>query len=98
LVGDRLGDVEQQKIIEEDVRVGGKRLRRPISLAVTHVPVGEAVLQALQEQRLQLFSDCKRRLLVPKIAQVICPRQPGIAKPYVGLLGASDPVDACDRV
>ena len=67
-VGDRLGHIEQQKIVEEDIRVGGERFRRPIGLAVAHVPVGEAVLQALQEQRLQLFGDRERRLLIPQVA------------------------------
>ena len=38
VVGDRLGDIEQQKIVEEDIRVGGERVRRPIGLAVAHVP------------------------------------------------------------
>ena len=59
LVGDRLGDVEQQKIVEEDIRVGGERFRRPIGLAVEPVPVGETVLQALQEQRLQLLAGSR---------------------------------------
>ena len=38
IVSDRLGDIEQQKIIEENIRVGGERFRRPIGLAVAHVP------------------------------------------------------------
>ena len=95
-VGDRLGHIEQQKIVEEDIRVGGERFRRPIGLAVAHVPVGEAVLQALQEQRLQLLGDRERRLLIPQVAYVVYPEQPGIVEPYVRLLGAPDPVDACD--
>ncbi len=68
MVGDRLGDIEQQKIIEEDIRVGGERFWRPIGLAVAHVPVREAVLQALQEQRLELLRDRERRLLIPQVA------------------------------
>jgi hypothetical protein len=57
LVGDRLGDIEHQKIVEEDIRVGGERARRPIGLAVARIPVGETVLQALQEQRLQPWTN-----------------------------------------
>ncbi len=66
-VGDRLGDIEQQEIIQEDIRVGGERFRRPIGLAVEPVPDGEAVLQALQEQGLQLLRDRERGLLVPQV-------------------------------
>ena len=98
LVGDRLGDVEQQKIVEEDIRVGGERFRRPIGLAVEPVPDREAVLQALQEQWLQRLRDRERRLLIPQVAQIVDPRHRGIVEPHVRLLGASDPVDAEDRM
>ena len=49
LVGNSLGNIEQQKIVKEDICVCGERFRRPIGLAVAHVPIREAVLQALQE-------------------------------------------------
>ena len=55
---------EQQKIVEEDIGVGGERFRRPIGLAIAHIPIDEAVLQTLQKQRLQLFRDRERRLLI----------------------------------
>lgn len=47
VVGDRLGDVEQQEIVQEDIRVGGKCFRRPIGRAVEQIPRDEAVLQTL---------------------------------------------------
>ena len=91
LVGDRLCDVEQQEIVEEDIRVGGQRFRRPIRLAVEHVPGGEATLEALQE-RLQLLRDCKRRLLIPQVAKIVDPQHRGIVEPHVRLLfWAADP-------
>ena len=68
LVGDRLGDIEQQEVIEEDVGVGGERVGRPIGLAVEPVPDRKAVLQALQEQGLERLRDLERGLLVPQVA------------------------------
>ena len=65
LIGDRLGHIEQQKIVKEDIRVGGERFRRPVHPAIAPVVFAEAVFQALQEQRLQLFRDRERRLLIP---------------------------------
>src|SRR4029079_18676751 len=93
-VSDRLGHIQQQKIVEEDIRVGSERFRRPIGLAVAHVPVGKAVLQAPQEQRLQLLGDREWGLLIPQIAYVVDPEQRGVVEPYVRLLGAPDPIDA----
>src|SRR5262245_45870132 len=68
LVGDRLVEIEQQKIVEKDISVGGKRFGRPIDLAVVHVPVGEAVLQPLQKHWLQLLWNRERGLLIPQVA------------------------------
>ena len=48
-VGDRLRHVEQQEIIEKDIGAGGQRRGRPVRLAVAHVPIGQAVHQALAE-------------------------------------------------
>src|SRR6185503_16194191 len=42
VVGDRLGDVEQQEIVQKDTRVGGKCFRRPIGRAVEQIPCDEA--------------------------------------------------------
>src|SRR4029453_11616491 len=91
LVGDWLGYIEKQKIGEEDIRVGGEGCRRPTRVAGTHTPVGETILEALQEQRLQLLGDRERRLLIPQITHVIYLRQPRIVEPDVGLLGGSAP-------
>src|SRR5262249_13198110 len=96
LVGDRLGYIKQQKIVEEDMSVGGERLRSPVGLAVAHVPVLEADLQTLQEERLQRLGDRERRLLIPQVADVVYPIQRGIVESHIRLFGASDPVDACD--
>ena len=53
-VGDGFRNVEQQKVVEKHVGVGGKRRRRPILPAVAHVVGGQTVLQTLEEQRTQL--------------------------------------------
>jgi len=90
------GDIEQQEIVEKDIRVGGERVRRPVGLAVVHVPVGQAVFQPLQEQRPHRLRDRERRLLIPQVAYILAPRQRGIVEPYVRLLRASDLIDAGD--
>src|SRR6516225_6178089 len=68
LVRDRLGDIEQQEIIEENIRVGGERVRCPIRLTVTDIPFGKTVLQALQKHWLQLLWNRERGLLIPQVA------------------------------
>ena len=70
-VGDRLCDVEQQKIIEKHVRVGGQRGRRPVLLAVAHIPVGQDCPSDAEGNRAKLFIDRERRLLIPEVADIV---------------------------
>ena len=70
-VGDRLRHVEQQEIIEIDIGGGGERCRRPVGLAIAHVPVGQTVDQALAKQGSEFFRNRKRSLLIPQVAQVV---------------------------
>src|SRR5262249_46311040 len=71
LVSNWLRHIEQQEIVEEDIRVSDESFRRPIRFAVTHVPVGETVLQALQKQRPRLLGNREWRLLIPEVAYVV---------------------------
>ena len=64
-VGDRLRHVEQQEIVEKDIGAGGQRRRRPVRLAVAHVPFGQAVHQALAKEGPKVFGNRKRSLLIP---------------------------------
>jgi hypothetical protein len=69
--------IEQQKIVEEDICVGGERFRRPIGLAVAHIPIGEAVLRRCRNSGCSFFRNRKWRLLIPQVAYVIYPDRPG---------------------
>ena len=93
-VGDRLCNINQQKVVDKHVGVGGQCRRRPVLLAVAHIPFGQAVLQALKKQRAKLFIDRERRLLVPEIAKIVRTLQSGIVQAHIGLLGTANPIDA----
>ena len=92
-IGDRLCHIEQHEVVEKHAGIGGKRRRSPVLLAIAHVPDGQAVLQALQEQRTELFIDRERRLLIPKIAYVVYARHSAVVETHVGLLGTADPIE-----
>ena len=89
---DWLCDIKQQIVVETNIGMGGKCRRRPVLLAVTHVPFGHAIFQTLQEQGPQFLCRRKRGLLIPKIAKVVHVSDAIVVEDQVGLLWAAYPV------
>src|SRR3984893_2131912 len=80
------------------MRVGSHGGRCPVRLAIAHIPVGKAVLQTLEKKGAKLVSNRKRRLLVPKVAKIVCPRQSGIVETHISLLRPADPIETRRRI
>src|SRR5208337_3006689 len=65
----------------------------PVRMAIAHVPIGQAVYQALAEYGLEFIGNGKRSLLIPQVAQVVRPCHCRIVKPHVCLFRAADPIE-----
>ena len=87
-----------RKVVDKHVRIGGQCGRCPVRLAVPHIPVGKAILQTLEKERAKLFLDRERRLLVPKVAKIVCPCQSGIVETHIGLLRPANPIETRRRM
>src|SRR5262249_39996982 len=93
-VSDRLRNVEQHKVVEKHVGVGGERRRGPILSPVLRIPGGQAVFQTLKKKRSNLISNGKWRLLVPQVTHIVYALQTRIVEADIGLLGATNPIEA----